>query len=69
MRSLTTAELTYNTSAVAEHGVKHNHTIDWESAKVIDSHSSLYPRCYFESWHIISRRSSMNRDEGLLPLI
>ena len=39
-RSHTTAELTYNPSAVAEHAMKHKHTIDWESAKVIESHSS-----------------------------
>ncbi len=60
---------TYFTSAVAEHAVKSNHVIDWNNAKVIDSHSNLYQRCYLESWQIKKRNSSMNRDEGLLPTV
>ena len=68
-RSLTTVDLIYNTLAVTKHAMKHNHAIDWENAKVIDSYSSLYPRCYLQSWHIKSRRSSMNTDDGLLPPI
>ena len=66
-RSLSTTELVYNTSAVAVHALKTGHCIDWNNAKVIDSSRDLYPRCYLESWHIKSRGSSLNRDEGLLP--
>ena len=62
-----TADLAYNTSAVAAHALKFNHIIDWDNAKVIDSNPKLYPLCYLESWHIKSKNSTMNRDEGLLP--
>ena len=54
-------------TAVAEHAIKFEHSIDWDHAKVIDSHPQLYPRRFLESWHIKSKASSMNRDEGLLP--
>ncbi len=29
--------------------------LDWNNAKVIDSHSNLYQRCYLESWQIKKR--------------
>ena len=63
------SDTTYFTSAVAEHAIKNHHVIDWNTAKVIDSHNNIYQRCYLESWHIRKKKSSMNRDEGLLPPI
>ena len=45
-----TSDNTYFTSAIAEHAVKSNHVIDWDSAKVIDSHPNLYQKCFLEAW-------------------
>ena len=64
-RALTSGNLAQ--SAVAEHAAHESHVIDWKEAKVVDTHPRYHQRCAFESWHIRSETTTMNRDDGSLP--
>ena len=64
-RALTSGNLAQ--SAIAEHAAQESHVIDWEEAKVVDTHPRYHQRCALESWHIRSETTTMNRDDGSLP--
>ena len=64
-RALTSGNLVQ--SAVAEHAAHESHVIDWNKAKVVDTHPQYHQRCTLESWHIRSETTTMNRDDGSLP--
>ena len=64
-RALTSGNLAQ--SAIAEHATPESHVIDWEEAKVVDTHPRYHQRCALESWHIRSETTTMNRDDGNLP--
>ena len=48
-------------SVMAEHTAAHNHTIDWRSAKVGDTHHQFQQRCLLEYWYIRSQDAIRNR--------
>ena len=64
-RALTSRNL--GQSAIAEHAAHESHVIDWEVAKVVDTHPRYHQRCALELWHIRSETITMNRDDGSLP--
>ena len=64
-RALTSGNM--NQSALAEHGVAHDHAIDLGSFKAVDVHRQFQQRCLLESWHIRSQEVILNREEGNFP--
>ena len=63
-RALTSTNLIQ--SALAKHAASHDHAIDWDSAKVINTHPQFQQKCPLESWHIRSQDAILNREEGNL---
>ena len=52
-------------SAIAEHVMLKSHTIDWESASVIDVSKKYWQRRVKEALHIAQCKNTMNKDNGL----
>ena len=55
-------------SAFAEYAADRGHVIDFGTPEVVDSHRQFHQRCLLESWHIRSQGTTLNREEGNLPL-
>ena len=55
-------------SALSEHTCLINHTIGWDSYKIISSYRCYHQSLCLEAWHINSAHAPLNRnDGGLLP--
>ena len=44
-----------------------SYVMNWEEATVVDTHPWYLQKCAFQSWHIRSETTTMNRDDGSLP--
>ena len=55
-------------SALSEHSMKTNHSIDWDGVKVLQRETAVIPRKICEAIQIKRKTPSLNRDGGyMLP--
>ena len=56
-------------SAIAEHAMDTEHTIDWDNAQIMALMPKFYQRITLETWYMRSQPHGLNREEGVLPSV
>ena len=51
-------------SALCEHSISLNHTINWSEVEILKTETDYYKRLFAESWFINEKPEMMNRNDG-----
>ena len=63
-RRRATSQLRPELSALCEHAMDFNHTIDWEKSEILKVENNYSKRLISEAWYINAHPKVMNRSDG-----